>query len=188
MTFFCENASNIQKIPKSQIFQILLFCPPAHHPYVPPPTPVDPHTHQAPRRKDNLIHRLTSLAESGIRRTVRKEGYPFHQKSSERLAWTRICKHTDFSSLCTRSLSVHDSCQGIIKPGTMIHIGSKFIHLASTNQTTGGHYNTELANCVRHALVQLPGIYECQPYASQRMVAAVQDPDLGTFRQSVHRN
>ena len=155
MIFFCENASKYSKNPQNHRFS--RFSSSVRQPTTrmyPPPTPVAPHTHQAPRRKDNLIHRLTSLAESGIRRTVRKEGCPFHQKSSERLAWTRICKRTDCSSLCTRSLSVHDSCQGFIKPGTMLHVGQKFIHLASTNLTTGGHYNTELeSSCVRHDLV-----------------------------------
>ena len=36
----------------------------------------------------------------------------------------------------------HNHCADLIAPGTMVHIGSKTLHLAATNQTTGEHHNT----------------------------------------------
>ena len=37
---------------------------------------------------------------------------------------------------------VHTYCRKEIKPGTMLHIGHKFIQMASTNCVHGDHYNT----------------------------------------------
>ena len=38
--------------------------------------------------------------------------------------------------------SLHENCSTILKPSTMIHIAHKLLHLAATNNTDGGHYNT----------------------------------------------
>ena len=38
--------------------------------------------------------------------------------------------------------SLHENCYTILKPSTMIHIAHKLLHLAATNNTDGGHYNT----------------------------------------------
>jgi hypothetical protein len=37
---------------------------------------------------------------------------------------------------------VHTWCIEMIKPGTMMHIGNKFLQMAAANCTDGGHYNT----------------------------------------------
>ena len=38
--------------------------------------------------------------------------------------------------------SLHENCYTILKPSTMIHIAHKLLHLAATNNSDGGHYNT----------------------------------------------
>ena len=55
---------------------------------------------------------------------------------------TLIRRRTRFSSSATVFKAPHNHCSDLIAPGTMVHIGSKTLHLAATNQTTGEHHNT----------------------------------------------
>ena len=37
---------------------------------------------------------------------------------------------------------VHKHCAELIAPGTLFHIGAKFLQMAATNCTDAGHFNT----------------------------------------------
>ena len=41
---------------------------------------------------------------------------------------------------------VHKHCAELIAPGTLFHIGSKFLQMAATNCTHAGHFNTYTKN------------------------------------------
>ena len=40
----------------------------------------------------------------------------------------------------------HDNCIELMAPSTLMKIGEKFLQLAATNCTDGGHYNTRSYN------------------------------------------
>ena len=58
----------------------------------------------------------------------------------------------------------HNHCSDLIAPGTMVHIGSKTLHLAATNQTTGEHHNTAHVSTIeQHRMDHAPSAQQGPP-------------------------
>ena len=83
------------------------------------------------------------FVEIGFQRTnaLLKSSQLFLSASSDMQAYRLLhFVYTAFSN--TIRGWVHRHCVEFIPPGSMEHVGSKLIHLAATNLSTGGHYNT----------------------------------------------
>ena len=64
--------------------------------------------------------------------------------SYEIFIWDNEYFVNDNNDLC---LNIpHDNCIELMAPSTLMKIGEKFLQLAATNCTDGGHYNTRSYN------------------------------------------
>ena len=81
----------------------------------------------------------------------------------------------------------------------MVHIASKFLHLAATNMTHGGHYNTgsklypQILNLGfdiaknRHRLDQVPTVHERQQVVVGEAYERIETGNLVTGGQEFYR-
>ena len=100
---------------------------------------------------DGQLRRLTSLSARSIKRTVRRASVQSRLRNGRKWAYgnqKNVSADSDQKAyalleFCYGVQAPHNHCSDLIAPGTMVHIGSKTLHLAATNQTTGEHHNTD---------------------------------------------